>query len=213
MARTGHIGRDGEFLQQPESARLGDSGRSRRRVQLRESIRDVPVYGVLAHDQAGGDLPVREPLGEQPEDLPLPRRELRQRSGLRDAPVQELPRPLGQRQVMIGRLLTATISGNLLGAAISGVVSDVLHWSSMFIGLGVISLVGMLLGIYGLRGLPRGESHPLDLRLLRLGNGSKPSLRRGRAQAWAHPCRRAHRPRLWRRQPWSHGRDRPRGAR
>jgi len=72
--------------------------------------------------------------------------------------------PLGQRQVMIGRLLTATISGNLLGAAISGVVADVLHWRSMFVGLGLISIVAMLLGIYGLRGLPRGVSHPLDLR-------------------------------------------------
>src|SRR5260221_3225653 len=72
--------------------------------------------------------------------------------------------PLGQRQVMIGRLLTATISGNLLGAAISGVVADMLHWRGMFVGLGCISIVAMLLGIFGLRGLPRGVSHPLDLR-------------------------------------------------
>lgn len=72
--------------------------------------------------------------------------------------------PLGQRQVMIGRLLTATISGNLLGAAISGVVADVLHWRGMFVGLGCISIVAMLLGIFGLRGLPRGEPQPLDLR-------------------------------------------------
>jgi MFS family permease len=72
--------------------------------------------------------------------------------------------PLAQRQVMIGRLLTATISGNLLGAAVSGIVSDVLHWRSMFVILGVISLAALLLGIFGLRDLPAGPKHPVDIR-------------------------------------------------
>ncbi len=72
--------------------------------------------------------------------------------------------PLAQRQVMIGRLLAATISGNLLGAAISGVVADFIHWRGMFVGLGCISLAAMLLGIYGLRDLPRSEPQPLDVR-------------------------------------------------
>ncbi|MBX9827120.1 MAG: MFS transporter [Xanthobacteraceae bacterium] len=72
--------------------------------------------------------------------------------------------PLAQRQVTIGRLLGATISGNLLGAAISGVVADVIHWRGMFIALGVISLVGLALGAYGLRGLPRGQPQPLHVR-------------------------------------------------
>ncbi len=72
--------------------------------------------------------------------------------------------PLAQRQVMIGRLLAATISGNLLGAAISGVVADVIHWRGMFVGLGAISLAAMALGIYGLRDLPRGEPQPIDVR-------------------------------------------------
>lgn len=71
--------------------------------------------------------------------------------------------PLAQRQVMIGRLLAASISGNLLGAAISGVVADVIHWRGMFVGLGVISLAAVLLGIYGLRDLPRGEPQPIDV--------------------------------------------------
>jgi len=72
--------------------------------------------------------------------------------------------PLTQRQVMIGRLLTATISGNLLGAAISGVVADILHWRSMFLILGIISLAALLLGFFGLRDLPAGERHPVDIR-------------------------------------------------
>jgi DHA1 family inner membrane transport protein len=72
--------------------------------------------------------------------------------------------PLAQRQVTIGRLLAATISGNLLGAAISGVIADLIHWRGMFVGLGVISLVALALGVYGLSGLPRGEPQPLNLR-------------------------------------------------
>ncbi|AMN42377.1 MFS transporter [Rhodoplanes sp. Z2-YC6860] len=72
--------------------------------------------------------------------------------------------PLAQRQVAIGRLLAATISGNLLGAAVSGVVADFIHWRSMFVGLGVISVAATLLGIYGLRDLPPSEPQPLDVR-------------------------------------------------
>ena len=36
--------------------------------------------------------------------------------------------PIGQRQVAIGRLLAATISGNLIGSAVSGIVADAVHW-------------------------------------------------------------------------------------
>jgi predicted MFS family arabinose efflux permease len=72
--------------------------------------------------------------------------------------------PLAHRQVTIGRLLTATISGNLLGAAASGMVADLIHWRGMFVILGCISLAALLLGYFGLRDLPQGERHPLDIR-------------------------------------------------
>ncbi len=72
--------------------------------------------------------------------------------------------PLSQRQVVIGRLLTATISGNLVGAAASGVVSDLFHWRGMFAALGVVSVAALVLGYFGLRDLPPGEKHPLELR-------------------------------------------------
>jgi MFS transporter, DHA1 family, inner membrane transport protein len=72
--------------------------------------------------------------------------------------------PLAQRQVMIGRLLTATISGNLLGAAASGVVSDIIHWPGMLVILGIISVAALLLGYFGLRDLPPAQRHPLDVR-------------------------------------------------
>jgi DHA1 family inner membrane transport protein len=72
--------------------------------------------------------------------------------------------PLSQRQVMIGRLLTASISGNLLGAAAAGVVADVIHWRGVFVVLGVISIVALVLGYFGLRDVPAGPKQPLDVR-------------------------------------------------
>jgi predicted MFS family arabinose efflux permease len=72
--------------------------------------------------------------------------------------------PMGQRQVTIGRLLTATISGNLLGAAVSGVVAEMIHWRGVFVVLGCISLAAFVLGYFALRDLPTGPRHPLDLR-------------------------------------------------
>jgi len=71
--------------------------------------------------------------------------------------------PLERRQVVIGRLLSATISGNLLGAAASGVVADAIHWRGMFVILGVISLAALVIGHFGLRHLPDEERHPLNL--------------------------------------------------
>ena len=72
--------------------------------------------------------------------------------------------PLAQRQVMIGRLLSATISGNLLGAAAAGIVADVIHWRGMFVILGAISIVALLFGYFGLRDLPLSPPQPLDVR-------------------------------------------------
>lgn len=72
--------------------------------------------------------------------------------------------PMAQRQIVIGRLLTATISGNLLGAAAAGVVADMIHWRGVFVVLGVLSAVALVLGYLGLRDVPAGTRHPLDIR-------------------------------------------------
>ena len=72
--------------------------------------------------------------------------------------------PLAQRQIVIGRLLTATISGNLLGAAAAGIVADMIHWRGVFVVLGVLSAVALVLGYLGLRDVPIGSRHPLDIR-------------------------------------------------
>jgi predicted MFS family arabinose efflux permease len=72
--------------------------------------------------------------------------------------------PLSQRQVMIGRLLTATISGNLLGAAAAGVVADIIEWRSVFVVLGGVSAVALVIGHYGLRNVPATPRQALDVR-------------------------------------------------
>jgi predicted MFS family arabinose efflux permease len=72
--------------------------------------------------------------------------------------------PLSQRQVMIGRLLSATIAGNLLGAAAAGIVADIIHWRGMFFILAGISMLALLIGAFGLRGLPSPPPQPLDVR-------------------------------------------------
>jgi predicted MFS family arabinose efflux permease len=88
--------------------------------------------------------------------------------------------PLSQRQVTISRLLAATISGNLLGAAASGVVSDFIHWRGMLVILGIVSLMALVLGYYGLRDLPAGPAHPLNVRSVLARNRAILSIRTAR---------------------------------
>ncbi len=64
--------------------------------------------------------------------------------------------PVRQRQVAIGRLLFAAMSGNLLGASLAGVVGDLIGWRSVFFITGAVDLVALGVAIPGLRGM--GES-------------------------------------------------------
>src|SRR4051795_2010565 len=51
--------------------------------------------------------------------------------------------PVQERQVAIGRWLTAVITGNLLGSSLAGVVGDLVGWRGVFFvitGLGVLAL-------------------------------------------------------------------------
>ena len=74
-------------LEQAGAGRVGDGGGARRQPQLGPHVRHVAVHGVLAEHEPLGDLGVAEPLGDEPQDLQLARRELAQRAplGRRDA--------------------------------------------------------------------------------------------------------------------------------
>jgi predicted MFS family arabinose efflux permease len=59
--------------------------------------------------------------------------------------------PVNQRQVAIGRLLAIGLTGNLLGASISGVIADAVGWRGVFVALGVFGLVMATLAFFAFR--------------------------------------------------------------
>lgn len=73
--------------------------------------------------------------------------------------------PVQQRQVAIGRLLFAAMSGNLLGASGAGVIGDVVGWRGVFFTTGAIDLIALAVAIPGFRSM---EEQPgrFDLSML-----------------------------------------------
>ena len=61
--------------------------------------------------------------------------------------------PVQQRQVAIGRLLFAAMTGNLLGASGAGVIGDVVGWRGVFFVTGAIDLVALVVAIPGFRSM------------------------------------------------------------
>jgi MFS transporter, DHA1 family, inner membrane transport protein len=61
--------------------------------------------------------------------------------------------PVKQRQVAIGRLLFAAMTGNLLGASGAGVVGDLIGWRGVFFLTGAIDLIALGLAFRGFRDL------------------------------------------------------------
>jgi predicted MFS family arabinose efflux permease len=61
--------------------------------------------------------------------------------------------PVAQRQVAIGKLLFAAMTGNLLGASGAGVIGDVIGWRGVFFATGAIDLIALVAVIPGFRGL------------------------------------------------------------
>lgn len=67
--------------------------------------------------------------------------------------------PVAQRQVAIGRLLGAGMTGNLLGVSAAGVVGDLIGWRGVFVGTGLVGMAVLAATVIGLRGLPRAPAH------------------------------------------------------
>ena len=59
--------------------------------------------------------------------------------------------PVAQRQVAIGRILAAAMSGNLLGATAAGVIGDLIDWRGVFFATGSVCLIVLLVAIPALR--------------------------------------------------------------
>jgi predicted MFS family arabinose efflux permease len=60
--------------------------------------------------------------------------------------------PIKKRQVAMGRLLFATMSGNILGAAAAGVVADLTSWRGVFLGTAILAMIALAVMMVGLRG-------------------------------------------------------------
>ncbi|MDO9412855.1 MAG: MFS transporter [Pseudolabrys sp.] len=76
--------------------------------------------------------------------------------------------PVAGRQVAMGRLLFAIMTGNLLGATLSGVISDLLGWRAVFIAMALVGFSVLTLGIVGMRGIG-SKGGGFDLKPLRDG--------------------------------------------
>ncbi len=68
--------------------------------------------------------------------------------------------PVEQRQVAIGRLLAVGLTGNLIGATISGFIGDLLGWRGVFLTLGGFGLVVAIIAFFAFRGLRTGSQSP-----------------------------------------------------
>jgi MFS transporter, DHA1 family, inner membrane transport protein len=71
--------------------------------------------------------------------------------------------PVHERQVAIGRLLAVGLTGNLLGASISGVIGDLLSWRGVFAFFGLFSLTVTLAAFMALRGRETRKPTPFNL--------------------------------------------------
>jgi predicted MFS family arabinose efflux permease len=71
--------------------------------------------------------------------------------------------PLAERQVGIARWLTIVISGNLLGTAVAGVLSDLFGWRAVFLVVGLCATVAFVNAIINLRHVAQAPPARLDL--------------------------------------------------
>src|SRR5690606_22660208 len=68
-------------LQEPMPKRVCRRRGTRRHVDLREDVADVPIHGLLAERELGRGLPVRAPRRDEPQHFELPPREIARGAG------------------------------------------------------------------------------------------------------------------------------------
>jgi predicted MFS family arabinose efflux permease len=71
--------------------------------------------------------------------------------------------PVHSRQVAIGRLLAVGLTGNLIGAVISGGIGDLLGWRGVFFSIGSFGLITAAIAFFAFRGLAVGRPKPFNL--------------------------------------------------
>jgi len=71
--------------------------------------------------------------------------------------------PVHERQVAIGRLLAVGLTGNLIGAVISGVIGDLVGWRGVFFSIGAFGLLVAVTAFFAFRGMHAAKSKPFSL--------------------------------------------------
>lgn len=71
--------------------------------------------------------------------------------------------PVKERQVAIGRWLTAVITGNLIGSSLAGVVGDLLGWRGVFFVITALGVIALAVAIVSLREAARVKPAGLSL--------------------------------------------------
>ena len=71
--------------------------------------------------------------------------------------------PVQERQVAIGRLLAVALTGNLIGATVSGVIGDLLGWRGVFFSIGAFGLIVAAIAFFVFRRLPSAKLRPFNL--------------------------------------------------
>ena len=80
--------------------------------------------------------------------------------------------PVKERQVAIGRWLTAVITGNLLGSSLAGVVGDLLGWRGVFFVITALGAVALVVAMVSLREAVRAKPVKLSFAGFSRGYGS-----------------------------------------
>jgi len=71
--------------------------------------------------------------------------------------------PVHARQVAIGRLLAVGLTGNLIGAVISGAIGDLLGWRGVFFSIGGFGLIVAIIAFFAFRGMHPAKAKPFNL--------------------------------------------------
>jgi predicted MFS family arabinose efflux permease len=79
--------------------------------------------------------------------------------------------PVKERQVAIGRWLTAVITGNLLGSSLAGVIGDLLGWRGVFFVITALGSIALVVAMVSLRGAARAKPARLSLSGFSAGYG------------------------------------------
>lgn len=77
--------------------------------------------------------------------------------------------PIKDRQVALGHWLFVVMSGNLLGAAVAGVVNDLLGWRAVFLSIAAVGALVFVVAIFTLRGAAREHRPQFSWKSLRAG--------------------------------------------